>query len=162
MANKEQVARLKAGVEEWNKWRKENPAEAIDLQEANLLRANLQEADLGEANLQGADLGGVDMTNTNLERANLAGAVLRHVVYRPEHNSLDDRSELALLDRRDRWLNWSGLRSIGQVPLFGVSYVSLILSLAVVNGTDFLNRWLPVWLEWLADSLRTATVCEVR
>ena len=40
MANPEHLAKLKEGVEAWNKWRKDNPKIKRDLTEANLGAAN--------------------------------------------------------------------------------------------------------------------------
>ena len=104
MANDEQVALLKQGVDAWNKWRDENPDIRPDLREANLGGANLTEAnlsyeanlgyepnlsyaylfmaDLSWANLQWADLNGAnleraDLSCANLTEANLAYANLR-------------------------------------------------------------------------------------
>ncbi|MGD0073319.1 MAG: ion channel [Candidatus Binataceae bacterium] len=51
MANPEHLAKLKEGVEAWNKWRKENPEIDPELDDADL-----QGADLSVANLQGANL----------------------------------------------------------------------------------------------------------
>ena len=87
MANVQQLALLKAGIEGWNIWRGMNPEEKIDLtvadlrgadlSEANLSGANLQGADLIRANLQGANLYRADLTQANLTIANLMGADLR-------------------------------------------------------------------------------------
>ena len=38
MANPEHVKILKQGVDVWNRWRKENPSQLIDMEEAELLR----------------------------------------------------------------------------------------------------------------------------
>jgi hypothetical protein len=59
MANPEHLAKLKEGVEAWNKWRKDNPEIKRDLTEIDL-----RKADLGYASLTGA----------GLERANFTGA----------------------------------------------------------------------------------------
>jgi uncharacterized protein YjbI with pentapeptide repeats len=87
MANAQQLALLKAGIEGWNTWRGMNPEEKIDLtvadlrgadlSEANLSGANLRGADLIRANLQGANLYRADLTQANLTIANLIGADLR-------------------------------------------------------------------------------------
>lgn len=58
MANPEHLAKLKEGVEAWNKWRKDNPEIKRDLTEANLFGANLRRADLAEANLEAANFAG--------------------------------------------------------------------------------------------------------
>ena len=44
MVDKEQLERLKQGVEGWNAWREEHPDIKIDLKEADLAGANLTEA----------------------------------------------------------------------------------------------------------------------
>ena len=62
MANQEQLAILKQGVEAWNAWRKENEEIWPDLSEANLTGADLIGADLARANLDGADLRGANLT----------------------------------------------------------------------------------------------------
>jgi hypothetical protein len=71
MANPEQIALLRSGVEAWNSWRKEHPNERFDLTAAELGGANLWEADLHGVNLHGANL-----RWANLRRANLRGAIL--------------------------------------------------------------------------------------
>jgi uncharacterized protein YjbI with pentapeptide repeats len=69
MANEEQVALLKRGVDAWNKWRDENPNIDPDLWQANLRGAYLRRANLRKANLRGA----------NLRQANLRQAELQHL-----------------------------------------------------------------------------------
>jgi uncharacterized protein YjbI with pentapeptide repeats len=61
MANEEHLARLKEGVEVWNKWRTDSW----------FTRPNLAEADLREADLSGANLWEADLTEANLQQANL-------------------------------------------------------------------------------------------
>lgn len=71
MANEEQVKRLKAGVEGWNKWREENTKVDIDLKEADLVGVDLSEANLREANLRKANLSKANLHKINLLYANL-------------------------------------------------------------------------------------------
>ncbi len=88
MANEQHVGIIKKGPEAWNRWRDENPAEAIDLSEADLrgvvlTKVNLKEADLKGAKLQFSNLAGALMAGANLERArlqevNLQGAQLEN------------------------------------------------------------------------------------
>lgn len=52
---------LKSGVENWNKWREENPNIIIDLSDANLSDADLSRANLSHANLSRADLSRADL-----------------------------------------------------------------------------------------------------
>ncbi len=53
MANPEHLAKLKEGVEAWNKWRKDNPEIKRDLTEADLTEIDLGKANLGGANFTG-------------------------------------------------------------------------------------------------------------
>src|SRR5437762_531825 len=87
MANQEQLAILKQGVEAWNQWRHEHPETCPDLSEAiivgaqrpqddSLWRADLWEANLSSANLNEADLRGANLSQANLSNANLSGADL--------------------------------------------------------------------------------------
>jgi hypothetical protein len=81
MANPEHLAVLRADVDEWNRWRAENPHLRPDLSAANLSRANLVFADLSNANLRGADLTladlkGADLRWADLRACNLVGARL--------------------------------------------------------------------------------------
>ncbi len=69
MANPEHLAKLKEGVEAWNKWRKDNPKIKRDLTEIDL-----RKADLGYASLTGAGLERANLTEANLEGANFTGA----------------------------------------------------------------------------------------
>ncbi len=91
MANPEHVAIRERGVEEWNRWREDDPETRPDLHRANLRRARLQGANLScanlgwanltEANLRGAELSDADLTHAKLigarlYKANLRGAYL--------------------------------------------------------------------------------------
>jgi uncharacterized protein YjbI with pentapeptide repeats len=83
MANAEQLALLKAGLEGWNYWRWEDrdhtPIDltGADLSGTNLSLANLFGANLSAANLSGANLSIADLTVANLSAANLKSANLR-------------------------------------------------------------------------------------
>lgn len=76
MANEEQLALLKAGVEGWNKWRREEPDTEIDLWRADLSWANIDRANLSGANLREANLSFAHLSETNLSGANLSNASL--------------------------------------------------------------------------------------
>lgn len=111
MANQEQLAILKQGVDAWNKWRKENPNANIDISEAELRRinlrgcdlsgadlskANLCEADLVIANLRGANLSRTDLVGVNLSGANLKGANLGKANLQKADLSETDLAEIDL------------------------------------------------------------------
>lgn len=75
MANEEQLAILRQGVDVWNNWRKENPEVEIDLSKTSLKRTNLQRASLHSANLSETDfseasLAWADLSGANLFKAN--------------------------------------------------------------------------------------------
>jgi uncharacterized protein YjbI with pentapeptide repeats len=86
MANPEHLAKLKEGVEAWNRWREDNSALPPDLSEtklsgtnlskANLRDANLSRANLAEANLRRADLSWANLVEANLPRSDLSWADL--------------------------------------------------------------------------------------
>jgi hypothetical protein len=86
MANQEQLAVLKQGVEVWNKWRKNKAETIVDLTEADLHQSDLRgvnfreahlfKTNLTETKLDGADLFLADLTNANLLKANLSNANL--------------------------------------------------------------------------------------
>ncbi len=71
MANPEHLAKLKEGIDAWNRWRKKNTVPVVELSGAYLVRANLI-----RANLQGADLRGAKLTGAKLDGAKLNGAKL--------------------------------------------------------------------------------------
>jgi uncharacterized protein YjbI with pentapeptide repeats len=75
MANEQDRARLKAGVETWNQWRAEHQGIHPDLSGVNFRGANLRRVDLTRANLSDADLTRADLTRANLSEANLRGAI---------------------------------------------------------------------------------------
>jgi hypothetical protein len=76
MANPEQVAILKQGVEVWNRWREENPGVKPDLQHANFFEANLRGANLSNVDLYAAILWHANLTEANLHGAHLFGTEL--------------------------------------------------------------------------------------
>lgn len=87
MANLQQLAILKQGVDVWNKWRNEHPDVKVDLSKTDLSDTNLVEAFAGlrfpsfhRANLGGASLGKADLTETNLHKADLVGADLSQAI----------------------------------------------------------------------------------
>jgi uncharacterized protein YjbI with pentapeptide repeats len=77
MANEEQLAILRQGVEVWNKWQAENSGIDIDFSEADLQNAKLNGANLFRANLRRAALNGAELVEAQLTGANLSEADLR-------------------------------------------------------------------------------------
>ena len=86
MANEEHLARLKQGVEAWNKWREVHPQLRPDLTRATLTGVDLSGADLHDATLiettfhqatlRRADFTRADLTRATLVRTDLSRAEL--------------------------------------------------------------------------------------
>ena len=76
MADSEHLAKLKEGVEAWNKWREENRGIEPSLENADLSEAHLKNVDLREAHLKNADLSGAHLENADLRVAHLENADL--------------------------------------------------------------------------------------
>lgn len=76
MANEEQLAILRQGVEVWNEWRGQNTRVVPNLVGAHLRDVNLRNADLREARLRHANLAGTDLSGADLSGTDLAGAEL--------------------------------------------------------------------------------------
>ncbi len=76
MANDEQLALLKLGMIEWNRWRLSHPDTPIDLAGANLQRAILIGRDLQGADFRGSDLNEASLRSARLRGADLTGARL--------------------------------------------------------------------------------------
>ena len=63
MANEEQIAILREGVDGWNRWRKENPDVRPDLSDANLLSADLNDTVFADVDL--SELNGLETVRHN-------------------------------------------------------------------------------------------------
>jgi hypothetical protein len=74
--NREDVVRLRKGVEAWNAWRRLHPDVVANLREARLDGVNLTDASLGKADLTEASLSRANLTRANLSRAFLVRADL--------------------------------------------------------------------------------------
>jgi uncharacterized protein YjbI with pentapeptide repeats len=81
MANEEQLAILKQGIETWNQWRKEQSSLKVDLSGADLSGVDLAGIDFRDARLTRVDFRESNLQRTrfslsNLSRASLIGASL--------------------------------------------------------------------------------------
>jgi uncharacterized protein YjbI with pentapeptide repeats len=159
MANAEQLAILKQGIEVWNHWRIKNYSVNIELKRAELIgtdlngarlsraylnKANLQDAELVGADLRGADLteahlSGANLRNANLERANLRradlkGSSLRGVNLREANLSEANLSESNLRKADLLRANLVGANLVGaslsETHLLGVNFLEADLSRA--------------------------------
>jgi uncharacterized protein YjbI with pentapeptide repeats len=76
MANQEQLEKLLAGVDGWNKWREYNPSIHPNLEGANLRQLDLSKANFSKTNLRKSFLGGAYLSQTNLHNTDLSEAYL--------------------------------------------------------------------------------------
>jgi len=76
MANEEQLAILRQGVDVWNEWRKENGTTKVDLSGAILSGTNLNGVDFGDARLTRVDFREANLQKARLSLANLSKASL--------------------------------------------------------------------------------------
>ncbi len=70
----------------------------------------------------------------------LGNTLLKDVYYHEEYSVLADFSATVRLPKQDHLLNWAIIRYLGELPLFGISWVALILSLSVVLLISWLNE----------------------
>ena len=76
MANESHLAKLREGVEAWNRWRLDYPEITPNLERADLERKSLNGIDLSNANLLRINLRGSRLSSANLSKALLVGAKL--------------------------------------------------------------------------------------
>ena len=135
MANQEQLAILKQGVEVWNKWRGENPNTEIDLSKADLHEAYLVKVDLHRAILGGANLRESDLREADLHEADLHGANLRRVnLYRANLCESDlGEASLGRADLRRTNLNKANL---SKANLFRADFRNANLSEVNLNRAE--------------------------
>lgn len=77
MANLEQVAALKQGMEAWQEWERTHPLEDVDLEGADLQGISFPGLRLLWANLRGANLSGANLREGGLLNSDLSGALLQ-------------------------------------------------------------------------------------
>lgn len=112
MANEEQLAILRRGVDAWNAWRLENQNVEVNLERAHLRWTHLEGVDLRGAHLEGANLEGAhlkrtDLRGAHLERANLEGAHLEKADLRVAHL---DEADLRVAHLEGADFSWAHLK----------------------------------------------------
>ena len=145
MPNSSQLARLRKGTKEWNKWRENNLFEIPILSEVDLSGANLREAYLSWANLSGANLSWsnlswaylswADLSGANLSWSNLSGSNLSWT----DLNEADLRSaNLRSADLRSADLRSADLRSadLSEANLKGANLKGANLKGANLKGAN--------------------------
>jgi Pentapeptide repeats (8 copies) len=127
------------------------------LDEALLRGANLRRAVLLAADLHGANLATARLHGARLDEANLDGANLHrvHGAYQADDLETTRLGEGDVLyfekcNRRwpERWFDWERLRVMGRLPLFGISYTTLILIPFVFYGLALYNDKVELVRAW--------------
>jgi len=126
MANKEQLAILKSGVENWNQWRQDNRDVRIDLSSADLSHVDLSYANLRDANLNHANLNRAILSHADLSRVYLSHARLHSVHF--------SNANLTVVD-----LSYSDL-SYADFSHTNLSYADF--SHAILSHTNFREAYL--------------------
>lgn len=137
MANQQQLAVMKQGVDIWNKWREEHAEAEVDLSKADLSNMNLIEAFAGfrfpayhRSNLGGAALSRANLKEANFHRADLAGVDFREADLRGA-----DLSETYLKGGDLRKANLHGAR-LSEADLRGANLTGANLSEADLRGAN--------------------------
>jgi uncharacterized protein YjbI with pentapeptide repeats len=139
------------------------------LHDAKLHSAKLGGADLTRADLRGAELHKADLFEANLANADLSGVRGAERVYHLETVRFISTEDTQRADFRndaryfetcyrpwpERGLDWERLRVVGRLPLFGLSYTTLIVILTVFYGLaryDEVITRVHAWAEQTAPS----------
>jgi uncharacterized protein YjbI with pentapeptide repeats len=148
MANREHIAKLKKGVEEWNTWRTSNLTIIPDLRRADLRRADLRAANLGRADLswtilERANLGGANLSSANLRQVHLSRSYLYGADLSGANLGGADLSETALgrADLSRAYLQGTNLSDadLRGANLRGANFRETNLSGADLGGTDLVE-----------------------
>ena len=144
-----------------------------DLTSANLVRARLFVADLRGAQLRvaalhKADLAGARLEGADLLRARLTGAHVRSVRGAYWANYLETVAfegiegippedahgfETCKRSWPERWFDWERLRIMGRLPLFGISYTTLIFILTAFYGLALYNEKIDLVQAWAQQAV---------
>lgn len=121
MANIEQLNILRTGIENWNKWRRDNHSVKPDLSGADLKNINLKGADLTSVDFSGSMLVGADFSLSNLYGANLSNCVMLGANFQGAHlgEANLSRSNLNGADLRNAILS---LANFEYSSIFSVKY----------------------------------------
>jgi uncharacterized protein YjbI with pentapeptide repeats len=131
-----QLARLKKGVNVWNKWRLKNPDVEIGFVEAKLPGANLFGAYLRRVDLSFANLNSADLRNADLSEANLHGVDLRFADLGSANLRGVDLGEADLSDANLSKANLSG-SDLRKAIMRGTKIIGSDFSYAFADNTCF-------------------------
>ena len=137
MANSKQLEILRAGAEDWNKWRKEQPSDIrIDLVEANLSGAELR----GVLSARGADLHKADLNQAKLRGANLALANLSLANFSLAELNAADLSATNLYGTNLSGANLDeadlGIANVNKTHLKGAKFTDTKIGITTFGTTD--------------------------
>jgi uncharacterized protein YjbI with pentapeptide repeats len=145
VADEQHLAKLREGVQAWNKWREENPGVWLDLIGASLSNTYLFGANLSGANLSGANLISANLSNANLSNANLSNANLNDADFSSANLSSANFSS-ANLSSADLHLANLHLANLHLANLFGTNLSGANLISARVDETTIIkDKWRLVW-----------------
>lgn len=110
-----------------------------DLSGSVLTKVNLEAADLRGSDLRGARLERCVLTGAQLEGARINGRTRIELLHMVSDPNATEATEL--FDFSFPWtlLRWSQIRWLANVPLFGLSYLGLVVSLGVLTGLEWVN-----------------------
>ena len=92
------------------------------------------------AELKGAIIDESELDNANFSEANFAGIRLYRNRYQSGiHKQLNDGTDTVRKSAVDRFFDWSLIRFISAIPLFGVSWIGFLGSLSLINAIGFAN-----------------------
>ena len=143
MANEEQLAILKQGIETWNQWRKEQSSLKVDLSGADLSGMDLAGIDFRDARLTRVDFRDSNLQRARLSLANLSRAALIGASLH-QANLKETRLSHAIVmnaDLRDVDLSGSYLQKtvLAKTNLSGAYLYKTHLSEAYLNESKFTN-----------------------
>jgi uncharacterized protein YjbI with pentapeptide repeats len=130
MADEQQLAVLRQGIDAWNAWRKEKPDVLVDLFDADLSEANLTAANLSEANLSAAVLSKANLRRAILSKANLFNADLTEANLTQAGLMGADLSAAGLCGANLLWANLS------EAKVISAKLISANLSAAYLPWAD--------------------------
>lgn len=135
MANEEQLAILRQGVEVWNKWREENPDANIDLSGSDLSRVNLHRINFRGTKLSNSNLKVADLSEAILKKADLNGARLSEAKLNGADLSEANLSNARVILADLRGTNLGGA-NLTNADLSGALLVGTKIDKAKVSGTS--------------------------
>ena len=133
MANQSQLQILKAGVSEWNKWRKQNSTEPVDLSHSDLTGLELKGAKLQGANFENSNLSLID-----LSKAKLSGSSFQDANLHQANMSYADLKQVNLKAANLRFANLKGA-NLENANLSEAIFFKADLSEAKLNKAKLIN-----------------------